>query len=126
MLALFYTAVCEACDNPPRGNFYAGFIVWDPTRSSHDGVPASCYVWRTSHEAVVWRSLREVDDLTVRCVLSEHPIPWREAGGKAAGLVCADALFEIFGDHRFVPGPYRAFLAPESFHPYAERVILAA
>ena len=126
MLALFYTAVCEACDEPPRGEYYAGFVVWDPSRGlSEDDLP-STYVWRTAHDATIWRSLRETEDLTVRCVLSELPIPWHHAGGKAAGLVCANALFEIFPDHRFAPGPYRAFLSSPSFHAYSERVTLAA
>ena len=126
MLCLFYSAICESCDEPPHGEFYAGFVVWDPTRCLKQGEPVTAYVWRTAHDAVVWRSLREAEDLTVRCALSELPISWHSAGGKAAGLVCADALFEIYPDHRFPPHRYRAFLSSPSFHPYAERVTLAA
>lgn len=126
LLALFYTTVCESCEASPRGDFYAGFIVWDPARELSLEAPRQVYVWRTAHDAVMWRSLRETEDLTVRCILSELPISWRQAGGKAAGLICADGLFEIFADHRFPPGRYRAFLAPPNFHPYAERVTLAA
>lgn len=125
MLALFYTAVCETCDVPPQGQFYAGFVVWDPTSSRGDR-PTPAYVWRTAHDAVMWRSLRETEDLTVRVVLSAHPIPWRESGGRASGLTCAEALFEIYPDHRFPPGRFRAFLAEPGFHPYAERVTLVA
>jgi hypothetical protein len=126
MLALFYSAICESCAEPPHGAFYAGYVVWDASRSLKDGESVPSYVWRTAHEAVLWRSLREAEDLTIRCVLSEFPIPWHHAGGKAAGLVCADALFEIYPDHRFRPDRYRAFLSSPSFHAHAERVTLAA
>ncbi len=125
-LALFYTAVCEACDSLPRGEFFTGFVVWDSSRAATASAPSVVYVWRTAHDATVWRSLREAEDLTVRCILSEAPIPWREAGGKAAGLVCADSLFEIYPDHKFPPAPYRAFLSTPTFYAYTERVFLAA
>ncbi len=126
MLALFYSTICEACDGPPRGDFFAGFVMWDPAWPINKAMPTPAYVWRTSHDAIAFRSLRESDDLTVRCVLSEFRIPWREAGGKAAGLVCGDALYEIYTDHRFPPARYRAFLAKPGFHAYAERITLAA
>jgi hypothetical protein len=75
----------------------------------------------------MWRSLQNLEDQAeVRCVLSEHPIPWRVASGLAAGLVSADRLFEIFSDHRFPPGPYKAFIAPRSFAAYTEQVQLTA
>ena len=122
MLLLFYSAVCDACESPPRGTYYRAYVVWRETR----GLEAPLdYVWRTPHDAVMWRSLQNLEDeAEVRCVLSEHPIPWRVASGLAAGLVSADRLFEIFVDHRFPPAPYRAFLAPRSFSAYSEQVQL--
>lgn len=112
MTLLFVSAICDWCDGPPRGTFYRGFVVWqDPP----PGEALSEYVFRTLHDAVVWRSIAGHEDREIVPVLSVDPIPWRVAAGKASGLVCADRLFDIFKTHRFPKGPYRAFVAPSDF-----------
>jgi hypothetical protein len=111
MVLLFYSAVCDRCEGPPRGTFYRGYVVW----REPDGERAhSEHVFRTAHDAAIWRSLTGLDDGEVRSVLSEHPIAWRVASGRAAGLVWADGLYDVYRDHRHERGPYRAFLAPAS------------
>ncbi len=40
-----------------------------------------------------------------------HPFRWRRSGGFIEDLELADHLYEIFEDHRFEPGPHRAFLS---------------
>ena len=84
-------------------------------------------MWRTTHDAVIWRSLQGLEEGEVRSVLSEQAIVWRVASGLAAGLVAADKLYDIYPDHRFPPGPHRAFLAPETLRAEAAaRVRLSA
>ncbi len=122
MTLLFYSAVCDFCEGKPKGTFYRGYVVW---RERDVEAPLD-YVWRTPHDAVMWRTLQGLEECEVRCVLSEHPITWRVASGSAAGLVSADKLFEIHCDHRFPPAPYKAVLAPPTFSAYTERVQLSA
>lgn len=109
MLLLFISAVCERCENPPRGLFYRGYVVW---REPSGDRSHSEHVFRTAHDAAIWRSLTGLDDGEVRSVLSEQPIVWRVASGRAAGLVWADGLYDVFRNHRYERQPYRAFLAP--------------
>lgn len=109
MVLLFYSAICDRCEGPPRGTFYRGYIVW---REPEGERAHSEHVFRTAHDAAIWRSLAGLEDGEVRSVLSEHPIAWRVASGRAAGLVWADGLYDVYRDHRFERGVYRAFLAP--------------
>lgn len=121
VLALFYTVVCEACTSEPRGTFHAAYVVLEEpvTRRGY-----LTYVWRTRHDALRWRTIHGDENAEVRCVLSEERFQFRTASGAAMGLMVGDRLCEVYPDHRFAPGPFRAFLAPPSVEPRTERVIL--
>jgi hypothetical protein len=109
MLLLFVSAVCDWCDSPPKGKFFRGYVVWQEPAC---GDAVSEYVFRTAHDAIVWRSMSGHEEREIRTVLSEEPIPWRVASGRASGLICADQLFDVYRTHRFRKAAYRAFLAP--------------
>lgn len=123
MLLLFISAVCDHCDGAPKGDYYRGYVVW---REGRGAMPVLDYVWRTAHDAAIWRSLCDQEECEIRCVLAPEPIEWRVGQGKAAGLTMATRLFEIYADHRFPPLPDRAFFAPPGVHPYTEKAHLAA
>lgn len=118
MTLLFFSAVCDWCEGPPRGTFYRGYVVWHEPPA---GQALSAYVFRTIHDAVVWRAIAGYEEREVLPVLAENAIPWRVAAGKASGLVCADRLFDVFKTHRFPQGPYRAFVAPRGFRNVREQ-----
>jgi len=114
MMFLLVSAVCDWCESPPKGNFFRGYVVWHEPKL---GDAVSEYVFRTAHDAIVWRSISGNDAREIRTVLTEAPIPWRVASGRASGLICADQLFDVFRSHRFRKAPYRAFLAPPECRP---------
>lgn len=108
MRALFYSWVCEHCEGLPEGDYDRGYVVW------RDRPPASEeYVFRTKEDAERWRAHKQYGEKPIRIVLSEQPFRWRMSNGTITDVELADHLFEIYPDHRFEPGPYRAFLAPE-------------
>ncbi len=123
LMLLFYSAVCDWCESPPKGKFFRGYVVWqDPAC----GEAVSEYVFRTAHDAIVWRTMSGHEEREIRTVLAEEPIPWRVASGRASGLICADQLFDVFTTHRFRKGPYRAFLAPPDCRATKDCVQLTA
>ncbi|HTU56895.1 MAG TPA: hypothetical protein VMF89_00650 [Polyangiales bacterium] len=123
LMLLFYSAVCDWCESPPKGKFFRGYVVWqDPAC----GEAVSEYVFRTAHDAIVWRTMSGHEEREIRTVLAEEPIPWRVASGRASGLICADQLFDVFTTHRFRRGPYRAFLAPPDCRASKDCVQLTA
>jgi hypothetical protein len=123
MLFLLFSAVCDWCDGPPKGKFFRGYVVWQEPAC---GEAISEYVFRTAHDAIVWRSMSGHEEREIRTVLAEEPIPWRVASGRASGLICADQLFDVFTTHRFRKGPYRAFLAPPECRATKDCVQLTA
>lgn len=123
MLQLFYTTTCEWCNNSPKGKFYLGYVVW-LIEEEQLVYPTARYVWQTAYEATVWRSLREIEHAEVKTVLSSNPIQWREAGGKATGLYCAESLYEIYSDHRFEQKIYTAFLSYKTITTSSEYIEL--
>jgi hypothetical protein len=123
MLFLLFSAVCDWCDSPPKGKFFRGYVVWQEP-SCGDAV--SEYVFRTAHDAIVWRSMSGHEEREIRSVLSEEPIPWRVASGRASGLICADQLFDVYRTHRFRKGAYRAFLAPNDLRKDKDAVQVSA
>jgi hypothetical protein len=122
MLFLLFSAVCDWCESPPKGKFFRGYVVWQEPAC---GEAVSEYVFRTAHDAIVWRSMSGHEEREIRTVLAEEPIPWRVASGRASGLICADQLFDVFTTHRFRKGPYRAFLAPPDCRATKDCVQLA-
>jgi hypothetical protein len=123
MLLLLVSAVCDWCESPPKGKFYRGYVVWQEPKV---GDVVSEYVFRTAHDAIVWRSISGHEEREVRTVLSEDPIPWRVASGRASGLICAEHLFDVYPTHRYRKAPCRAFLAPPEFRPIKDAVQLNA
>jgi hypothetical protein len=122
MTLLFFSAVCDWCEGPPRGTFYRGYVLW---REPEVGEAISTHVFRTPHDALVYRAISGLDDLEIRSVLAERPFPWRVATGKASGLVCTDLAYDVFRTHRFRREPQRAFLAPPDCPVTRERVQLS-
>lgn len=123
MLLLLVSAVCDWCESPPKGKFFRGYVVWQEPAC---GEAVSEYVFRTAHDAIVWRSMSGHEEREIRTVLSEEPIPWRVASGRASGLICADQLFDVYRTHRFRRGPYRAFLAPNDVRKDKDLVQISA
>jgi hypothetical protein len=119
---LFFSAVCDWCEGPPRGTFYRGYVIWQEPEL---GDAISTHVFRTPHDALVYRAISGLDALEIRSVLSEQPFPWRVASGKASGLVCTDQPFDVHRTHRFRREPQRAFLAPADCPTTRERVQLS-
>jgi hypothetical protein len=120
MTLLLISYVCDRCEGAPRGSYYRGYIVWDPRRH----LPRKEYVFRDRDVAEYWRSIRQLEDSQIREVLCEHEIRWHVGRGTIKNLELADHLYEIYADHRFPPGPYRAFLAPEGYEEDSEIRIL--
>jgi hypothetical protein len=108
MLALFTSFVCDHCDGLTQEEYSRGFIVFIGDEM-FDGRPV--YVFRTRTDAALWRSANGLQHCPIEEVLSENELVWRETTGSLQGITLAERPFEIFPDHRFPPGPYRAFLA---------------
>jgi hypothetical protein len=113
---LFTSAVCDHCESPPKGRFFRGYVVYRADEAS----PFTEYLFKTGHDAVVWRSIRDIKQAEVRCVLSADPVAWQLGRGRAAGLTMTGRPFEIYADHRFPAGAERAFLAPAGVDPRAD------
>lgn len=107
MIALFLSYVCDYCERSPAPErMHGGYVVWSSTQAGERQ-----YVFPTRAAAERWRELRGLQHCEVRRVLSAAPFKWRISTGSVKGLEFADHLFEIFPDHRFKPGPYRAYIA---------------
>ena len=111
MIPLFISYVCDHCDNPHPEVENSGYVVWRDDPDEHE---RRHYVFPSRTSAERWRSLRGLADARVVKVLSPVPFNFRRSRGSAKDLELADRLFEIFPDHRFEPGPNRAFLAPRT------------
>ena len=109
MTALFTSFVCDWCDGLKKlAPVARGWVVW---RSAGDD-ERECYVFPTPQMAEYYRTVTRVEG-EVRQVLSEQPIRWSDGKGNIKNLRLAERLYTVYPDHRFEPGPYRAFLAPE-------------
>ena len=110
MTALFTSYVCDWCDGLRKPLPVArGWVVWRPTGDAEE---RECYVFPTPQMAEYYRSVTNVEG-EIRQVLSELPIRWSDGKGNIKNLRLAERLYTIYPDHRYEPGPYRAFLAPE-------------
>jgi hypothetical protein len=115
MTALFTSYACDWCDGLKQPVPVArGWVVWrevDPAEGDLSVEGRQCYVFPTPQMADHYRTVANATG-DIREVLSEHPIRWTDGKGTIANLRLADRLYTIYPDHRFEPGPYRAFLAP--------------
>jgi hypothetical protein len=110
MRPLFVTYACDFCDGLTKpGLLHRGFVVW---RGLHPTGAREEYVFPTRADADRYRSAARLCHYEIREVLSETQIHWHPSRGTIRGLDLADHLYTIYPDHRFEPGPYRAFLAP--------------
>ncbi|MCC6874764.1 MAG: hypothetical protein IT378_10705 [Sandaracinaceae bacterium] len=108
MTALLFSMVCDYCEGHGLKIQGRGFVVW------LDRPPGSeQYVFKTRADAERWRRHQQVEGAPIRAVLTESTFRWRRSSGSITDVDLADHLFEIFPDHRFEPGPFRAFLAPD-------------
>lgn len=107
MMPLFISYVCNHCDGiRDEHELDRGFVVWRgrPWGSQE-------YVFRTRKDAERWRVINGLHGCPIREVLTEDSFNWRRSGGFIEDLELADHLFEVFEDHRYEPGPHRAFIA---------------
>jgi hypothetical protein len=112
MTALFTSYVCDWCDGLKKLHPVArGWVIWRPS-ALVNAEERECYVFPTPQMAEYYRSVTNVEG-EIRQVLSEQPIRWSDGKGNIKNLRLAERLYTIYPDHRFEPGPYRAFLAPE-------------
>ncbi len=109
MVALFFSCVCDYCDGKIEApKVEEGFVV------VRDGaLPRDAYVFRTRSEAELWKTTNNLSDYAVRRVLSPARFTWRESTGSLKGITTADRLITIYPDHKFPPGPARAYLTQE-------------
>ena len=67
-------------------------------------------------DAALWRAASNLSHCEIRKVLTEHKIRWQRSTGSLEELELAERPFQLYEDHRYVPEPYRAFLAPQRSH----------
>jgi hypothetical protein len=106
MVTLFYSLSCNHCENPPKGEFYVGFIAYDEENRKRP----SCYVWSTAKDAAEWGQKYPTPRSTL-AVLSPTPFLWT-LFPSASGAFHTEDFYEIYPNHRYVPRECRAFLAP--------------
>ena len=115
---LLYSSYCANCENPAKGRFYRGWVLWSPDHDwlMDEGQRVMDYVWYTSDDAHAYNRARgePKPEISLRSVLSTHPFNWKYGSGYANGLMMAAQLVTLHRDHRFAPAPYEAFLAPIS------------
>ena len=112
MTALFTSYACDWCDGLRTPIPVArGWVIWRPGAET-SVEERECYVFPTPQMAEYYRAVTSVEG-NVRQVLSETPIRWSDGKGNIKNLRLAERLYTIYPDHRFEPGPFRAFLAPE-------------
>jgi hypothetical protein len=112
MTALFTSYACDWCDGLKKPIPVArGWVIWRKNTTSTDE-ERECYVFPTPQMAEYYRSVTNVEG-DVRQVLSETPIRWSDGKGNIKNLRLAERLYTIYPNHKFEPGPFRAFLAPE-------------
>lgn len=107
MTLLFISYACDYCDGlVDESKYDRGFVVW-----RNRSIPAEEYVFRTRRDAERWRKACKLGEFPILEVRAPIPFHWRISTGSVRDLEMADALVHIWPDHRFPPGPNRAFLA---------------
>lgn len=106
MLELFFSCVCEFCENPDFYGFAHGFVVWRGRAGESE------YVFPSRQHAERYQRAAKLMEFPIRRVLSREPFHFQKSSGTITDLEFADQLYEIFADHRFRWGKGRAFLAP--------------
>ena len=107
MTALFVSYACDYCDGLKTDvtRRDVGYVVWRKLP-----LPALEYVFSTPDDARKWRLLQGLTHCDIREVTSPINFRWRKTCGAIKDLEAADSLIEIYGDHRYPPGPGRAAL----------------
>ena len=108
MRPLFISYVCDYCDGLKIDAGHkqdVGYVVWRRLP-----LPALEYVFSTPDDARRWRVLQGLAHCDIREVISPVNFRWRKTSGAIRDLEAADSLIEIYGDHRYPPGPGRAAL----------------
>ena len=107
MMPLFISYVCDYCDGLKTDDFRqeVGYVVWRKLP-----LPALEYVFSTPGDARKWRVFQGLSHCDIREVISPVSFRWRKTAGVIRDLEAADSLIEIYGDHRYTPGPGRASL----------------
>jgi hypothetical protein len=114
MTALFTSYVCDWCDGLKKPLPVArGWVVW---RTVAEMAERECYVFPTPQMAEYYRSVTHVEG-EIRQVLSELPIRWSDGKGNIKNLRLAERLYTVYPDHKYEPGAFRAYLAPEESMP---------
>lgn len=112
MTLLFVNYVCDYCDGkdgsePTTG--HRGWIVWktsnDPGRKE--------YVFKTRADAERWRSIRQLEGFDVVRIVTKDPIPWQISRGSIRDLELASRLYEIYPNHKYAEGQYKAHIDPD-------------
>jgi hypothetical protein len=114
MTQLFLTQACDHCDyGVDRACVHRGYLIRgdvDPAEDAEDGVLATAYVFRTTLDAERWRTAAGRENWPIYEALSLTPYRWILSRGTLRDVALADAMFEIFADHRFEALPNRAWL----------------
>ena len=107
MTALFISFACDYCDGLKTDavKHDVGYVVWRAKP-----LPALEYVFSTPEDARKWRLMQGLGHCDIREVVSPVNFRWRKSTGSIKDLETADRLIEIYGDHRYPPGPGRASL----------------
>jgi hypothetical protein len=106
MLELFFSCVCEFCENPCFDGFHSGFVIWRGRSGGKE------YVFPTRRDAEHYQGVSDLLEFPIRSVLCREPFRFQKSRGSIADLELADQLYEVFPDHRFRWSRGRAFLAP--------------
>lgn len=108
MAQLFLTAACDYCDfGVPQERLHRGYIV---NRGADDDGKQEEYVFRGRMDAERWRTAAGRENCEVMEVYSIEPFQWHLSRGWLRDVILADHMYEIFPDHRYEPGPHRAFI----------------
>lgn len=108
MTELFFSRVCDFCDNEPDPSRMGhGFVINEPQGGAFE--PFDAYVFRTWADAERWRTASARSG-PIWEVLSFIHYRWHVSRGTLRDVVLADHMFEIFDTHKYENLPHRAYL----------------
>jgi hypothetical protein len=116
MTALFYSLECRFCNNDLKGYYYVGYIV---VRAGDNFPISSMYVHQGLNDVKKWQELGIQG--SVKAVLSQSPFTWTLS--PLLAITVADSLYTVYADHKYEPGPQKAFLAPHAHPPIANGTV---
>lgn len=105
LLVKLYCPWCEmreAAGVKPREG---GFIIW------RGRPPGSCeYVFKTQKDAELWRDAAGLKQFSVRQIMTDGLITWRQSSGTCPDILLADHLYEVYERRPMNPTPNDAWL----------------